>query len=126
MTFIANGLSKNVTLERLSLSENIFRERESLQLFVNCLIENAESKLREVDFSKNQMTTETIMPFVELFERNVKLRTINLRHNVITDEGGTQIVQAIINNEFITKLLIDMNPIRHSIIVDIEKHTNKN
>ena len=92
MTFIANGLSKNVTLERLSLSENIFRDRESLQLFVNCLVENPESKLREVDFSKNQMTTETIMPLVELFEKNVKLRTINLRHNVITDEGGTLLV----------------------------------
>lgn len=35
-------------------------------------------------------------------------------------------VQALINNEFITKLLMDMNPVRHSMLGDIEKHTTAN
>ena len=126
MAFIAGGLSRNTTLERLILSENMFRERESMQHFVTSLIENPESKLREVDLSKNQMSTETIMPFIELLEENVKIRHINLRHNVITDEGAKLLVQAIVNNEYVTKLLLDMNPIRHSILADIEKHTTKN
>ena len=72
------------------------------------------------------MTSETIEPFIDLFEQNLKVRTLNLRHNVITDEGAKLLVQAIVNNEYVTKLLLDMNPIRHSILADIEKHTTKN
>ena len=49
-----------------------------------------------------------------------------MRHNVITDEGAQLFVQAIVNNAFITKLLLEMNPIRHSILSDIEKHTAMN
>lgn len=51
---------------------------------------------------------------------------MNLRHNVITDEGAKLLLQAIVNNEYITKFLIDMNPIRLSIITEIEKHTSLN
>ena len=66
------------------------------------------------------MTSETVEPFVDLFEENLKIRSINLRHNVITDEGAQLLAQAVVNNAYITKLLCDMNPIRHSILADIE------
>lgn len=58
-----------------------------------------------------------------LFEENYKIRVINLRHNVVTDEGAKLIVQAIVNNSYITKIHLDMNPLRHSILEDIDKHT---
>lgn len=61
-----------------------------------------------------------------MFEQNFKIRTLNLRNNVITDEGAQTLAQAVVNNQFITKLLCDMNPIRHSIITDIENHTKLN
>ena len=72
------------------------------------------------------MTSASIEPFINLFESNFKIRGINLRHNIITDEGATLLLQGVINNEFITKFLLDMNPIRHSILADIETHTLKN
>ena len=49
-----------------------------------------------------------------------------MRHNVVTDEGAQLLVQAIGNNEYITKLQLDMNPLRHSILLDLEKHTSAN
>ena len=45
---------------------------------------------------------------------------------MITDEGAQLLAQALVNNEYITKLHCDMNPIRHSILADIEQHTKQN
>ena len=90
-------------------------------------MENLEgSKLIDIDLQKNQMTSETVEPFAKLFEENFKIRTLNLRHNVISDEGGLLLSQALVNNEFITRILIDMNPMRHSIIADMEQHSAQN
>ena len=127
MVYLSRGLSKNVTLERLNLAENVFNDKESIKNLVRNLLENLEaSSLIDIDLQKNQMTSETVEPFAELFEQNFKIRTLNLRHNVITDEGGLLLSQALINNEFITRILIDMNPMRHSIIADMEQHSAQN
>ena len=127
MVFLSRGLSKNVTLERLNLAENVFNDKESIKNLVRNLLENLEaSKLIDIDLQKNQMTSETVEPFAELFEQNFKIRTLNLRHNVITDEGGLLLSQALVNNEFITRILIDMNPMRHSMIADMEQHCAQN
>ena len=54
MVFLGLGLSKNVTLERLNLAENIFSDRESIQELVRNLLENWEaSKLIDIDMQKN-------------------------------------------------------------------------
>ena len=121
------GLSKNITLERIVLSENDFCNRECIHYLVKGLLDNQEgSRLIDIDLQRNRMTSETVEPFVDLFEQNLKIRSLNLRHNVITDEGGQLLAQAVVNNEFITKLICDMNPIRHSILADIEQHTRQN
>lgn len=91
------------------------------------LIDNVDgSGIVELDLSKNRICSTSVQPFVLLFEQNIKIRTINLRHNVIADEGAQMLLQAIVNNAYITKLLLEMNPVRHSILGDIEKHTSIN
>lgn len=121
------GLTKNITLERLILASNDIADREALNHIVKGLLENTEgSVLSELDVSKNRITSDCIAPFVDLFEQNFKIRTINLRHNVVTDEGAQLLVQAIGNNEYITKLQLDMNPLRISLLNDLEKHTSAN
>ena len=58
MVYLSRGLSKNGTLERLNLAENIFNDRESIQNLVRNLLENLEgSKLIDIDLQKNQMTS---------------------------------------------------------------------
>ena len=58
MVYLSRGLSKNVTLERLNLAENVFNDRESIQNLVRNLLENFEgSKLIDIDLQKNQMTS---------------------------------------------------------------------
>ena len=49
-----------------------------------------------------------------------------MKHNVVTDEGAQLLVQALVNNEYIVRLNLEMNPLRHSILEDIEKHTSAN
>ena len=92
----------------------------------DCEIYGGEYPDVDIDLQNNRMTSDSIQPFVDLFEQNLKIRTLNLRHNVITDEGAQLLAQALVNNEYITKLLCDMNPIRHSILEDIEHHTKQN
>ena len=89
MSFLGVGLAKNVTLERLSISENNLSDRESIQHVVKGLLDNEEgSRLVEIDLQKNRLTSASIEPLIELFDANYKLRSLNLRHNVITDEGA--------------------------------------
>ena len=52
------------------------------------MLENEEGALNELDLSKNRIVSDAVQPFVSLFEENYKIRVINLRHNVITDEGA--------------------------------------
>ena len=89
MSFLGVGLAKNVTLERLSINENNLSDRESIQHVVKGLLDNEEgSRLVDIDLQKNRLTSASIEPLIELFDANYKLRSLNLRHNVITDEGA--------------------------------------
>ena len=89
MAYMGIGLAKNQTLERLHLVENNFGDKESIQYIVKGLLDNQEgSKLVEIDLSNNRLNSETIEPLNDFFMNNFKLRTLNLRHNVITDEGA--------------------------------------
>jgi len=121
------GLAKNTTLEKLTLANNDIADKEAIGHLIKGLLENTEgSMLSELDLSKNRITSDGVTPFISLFEQNFKIRTINLRHNVVTDEGAQLLSQAIVNNAYITRLQLDMNPFRHSILIDLEKHTNAN
>ena len=92
MAYMGIGLAKNQTLERLHLVENNFGDKESIQYIVKGLLDNQEgSKLVEIDLSNNRLNSETIEPLNDFFMNNFKLRTLNLRHNVITDEGAQQL-----------------------------------
>ena len=51
---------------------------------------------------------------------NHKIRTINLKGNSITDDGGIELLGSINANEYITRIVLDLNPFRHGIIKDIE------
>lgn len=69
MAYIGLGLSKNNTLERLSLSDNDLYDRDSMQYLVKGLLENVKSsQLIDIDLSKNRISSEAIEPFVDLFE----------------------------------------------------------
>lgn len=114
LTQISLGLSKNTKLKRLVLQGNDIAERDSVQRLVRGLLDNTEgSQLTELDLAKNRITSDAIEPFVNLFEQNYKIRTLNLRNNVITDEGAKQLVLALVNNSYIIKLQLEMNPFKH-------------
>lgn len=50
MAYMGLGLSKNVTLERINLSDNNFCDRESIHFLVKGLLDNKEgSKLIDID-----------------------------------------------------------------------------
>lgn len=90
---IGHGLSKNVGLERLNLQSNEISERESIHYLVKGLLDNKEGcQLTDLDLSRNRITSAAIAPLTNLFEQNFKIRCINLRHNMITDEGAQLLV----------------------------------
>jgi len=69
MAYLGLGLSKNSTLEKLSLSENNFAEKECVNYIVKGLLDNiGESKLIDIDLQRTRMSAKTVEPFVDLFE----------------------------------------------------------
>ena len=127
MAYVGLGLSKNRTLEKLSLIENNFVDKECITYLVKGLIENvADSHLVELDLQKNRLSSALIEPLSDLFLENVKIRSLNLKNNMITDEGAQVLLQTIGNNKFICKVNMEMNPIRQQLLIDIQKYTAEN
>ena len=62
------------------------------------------------------MTIETSIFFV-------KIKTINLTHNGISDESALKLLQAIKLNPNVTRIKLDMNPAALTIINEIETIT---
>jgi hypothetical protein len=54
------------------------------------------------------------------------LLMLNLRDNIIRDDGANQIVNALTLNNNIIKLNFDLNPVKHAVFKDIETLTTKN
>lgn len=89
LAFAGLGLAKNKTLERLFLAENNFVDKECIQYLVRGLLDNIEdSGLIDLDLQKNRMSSTTIEPIADLFLENFKIRSLNLKNNIITDDGG--------------------------------------
>ena len=127
MVYMGLGLAKNCTLEKLSLSENNFAEKECIHLLVKGLLDNIDgSKVFEIEIQRSRISSKTAEPFADLFEKNFKIRSLNLRNNVINDEGAKLLLHAIVRNDYICKFSVDLNPINHKIINEIEKHTKEN
>ena len=65
-------------------------------------------------------------PICEFIRKKKNLRVLNLRDNLIRDQAGEDFVFAIKENLTLTKFQIDMNPIKHSIFLEIEKVSKRN
>lgn len=127
MVFFGAGLAMNTALVRLNLAENDLLSKEGLNHFMKGLIDNKkESKLIEIDFSKCRFMSKMMQPFAKLFSANYKIRHLNLKNNNITDDGAGELLESMVSNEFITKVVLDMNPIKFNILKEIEAHTKGN
>ena len=113
-------MADNRSLTKLSLCENENISRDGLTYLMKGLVEADESKLVELDLAKCNLNSQKIEPLTKLIGINHKIRSINLKGNSITDEGGIELLGSVNANEFITKINLDLNPFRHGIIKDIE------
>ena len=84
------------------------------------MLEADDSKLVELDLSKCNFSSQKIQPLTRLIGINHKIRIINLKGNSITDDGGIELLGSVNANEYITKIILDLNPFRHGIIKDID------
>ncbi|CAF1440890.1 unnamed protein product, partial [Didymodactylos carnosus] len=58
-----------------------------------------------------KMTTETILPMIELLETDYKLTTIDLRRNEISDDGARALAEMFKVNRTLTTIDLSCNPI---------------
>ena len=108
MTFIGGGLGQNIALLKLSLQENEMITKDGLSYLCKGLIDNKkESKLVELDLQKCRIMSKSMLPFGKLLASNYKIRVLNLKHNHITDEGAEELLEQVINNEYVTKVNLD-------------------
>ena len=88
------------------------------------------SPITEIDFSKNGielLDSKVISKLCKLMtETQTKLGSINLRDNLIRDEAADLISIALKQNLTIVKFLIDMNPVKHSIVKEMEQSVKRN
>ena len=138
---LGKGLRKNQKLQKLHLSNNSLLDK-GLSLILEGLLENSMtsgnvmlgsvsiSPITEIDFSKNGielLDSKVISKLCKLMtETQTKLGSINLRDNLIRDEAADLISIALKQNLTIVKFLIDMNPVKHSIVKEMEQSVKRN
>lgn len=90
----------------------------------------SHSPITDIDLSKNGielLDSKVISKLCKLMtEANTKLGCINLRDNLIRDEPADLISIALKQNLTITKFHIDMNPVKHSIVKEMEQSVKRN
>ena len=65
-------------------------------------------------------------PICEYLRNAKNLKVLNMRDNLIRDEAGEAFMIALKGNLTLTKFQIDMNPIKHSIYLEIDKINKRN
>ena len=85
------------------------------------------SGLRELDISKNKLTGEDVSGVIELIRENVpNLRVINLKDNFLRDQTGEEIVNALKGNVHLTRVLLELNPLKHYLLKEVESFGKRN
>jgi len=102
------------------LSENSDIRKDCIQFLVNAILLNrSESKLIELELAKCSLGEQDVQPFIKLIGSNYKLRCLNLKDNDVRDCAAAELLGALMANKYVTKLNLDLNPIRHQIKQDI-------
>jgi hypothetical protein len=133
MTCIAQGLAKNASLIKLNVSENLFTVNSISQLTTVLMKRAQEDKddskscqLRELDLSHCELDKKSIDALSTLLRSTYKLRILNLRDNMIHDEEGQSLFTSMLTNSYLTKLNMELNPIKHSLFREFETITKQN
>ena len=95
-----------------------------VKLIADALISSkTTSALQELDLSKCHISSESVLPLVKLIESKFRLRTLLLSNNSIYDLSASEIYSALQFNPYLTRLKLDLNPIRNLITRDIDALT---
>lgn len=90
--YIIDSLRGNNTLRLINLSCNSINDIKIFEIFRGL----SETAIREVDFSGNEITDESVPNIVASFENLSSLRTLNLSKNSMSQWGMTQVQEALV------------------------------
>ena len=121
MSHLCDGLAKNTTLTQLLLGENLFSDPACVKSLSDALSQHKNHALTEIDLQKCALVSDCIKPLVNLIQAKYRLRALNLANNGIEDEGAQALLAALQMNPYIIRFKMDLNPIRHSLIKQIEE-----
>ena len=76
--------------------------------------------LSELDLQKCGLTNDSLLVLSKLIASKFKLRILNLKNNGVGDDSAHQILSAVKQNTYITKIKLDMNPAASAMIGEIE------
>ena len=51
---------------------------------------------------------------------------LNLRDNIIRDKAADELINALKSNTHIIRLSLDLNPVKHVVLIEIEALTKRN
>jgi hypothetical protein len=85
------------------------------------------SKINELDLSRNKLNGSDLKALLELIKKNGKyFKILNLRDNLLRDQMCEEIVNALKFNTYIVKCNLDLNPVKHVVLKEIETLTKRN
>lgn len=102
--------------------------RESIAKLCDALLDNnADCKLVDLELAKCNITSTCAKHLIKLMSSKIKLRHLNLKDNTIQDDAASEMLAALVHhNNYITRLNIDYNPVRHQLLRDIDAQTKLN
>lgn len=93
--FLGDGISKNSTLQKLTMTDNDLSDPVMLKFICDGIISSkVEPKLVELDLQRCGINEKGVVPIARLLKCKYKLRVLNLRDNAITDDGASELLQA--------------------------------
>lgn len=138
---LGRSLRRNQKISKLYLSQNRFEDR-GLHHIMEGILDNIQtsaqlsgdkivvSPIQEVDLSKNGIelvnhtVLKTLCAILTCQESNMQM--LSLRDNLIRDDPADAINVALKVNMSLMKFQIDMNPIKHATIKELELSVKRN
>jgi hypothetical protein len=124
---LANALETNITLNKISLSDNNFGDDGAIVL-ANAL--NQNTTLLELDIYANQIGDKGTIEIAKALEINKTLKSITLNFNNIGDSGATALASALSQNKTLDFLYLNNNKIgiegTRKLITALEINTTLN
>lgn len=121
---LSNGLDRNRSLEVLHLAKNNFKDAGAKALAAAFKAET--SRIKDIDLSDCRIRDAGAKELAEAMMTNHLIEFVNLKDNMIYDDGIIQLINAARINKNLKRVEFDRNPVSYKYLEELYRTTGSN